>query len=181
MPTRNLFRVKPKDESEPIKPFLTESLSEPTVTTVGKANRVVPSNAQNKKRSDSYTDELPELLDSRISETRDFVLKDIIPPALAFYNGLQDAKEIASVSLEQDPQIESLITAVDSFLDFGLKLKLLDKVSESLELTPMQRTLLLVKTLAVELKVTDMNGVRSLIDQVKSLAPVPPPTKPPRK
>lgn len=173
------FRIKPKPEDERIKPFLTESLaplSTPTVTTVGKANAPVPSNAQNKTRSDAYTRDLPSLLEGNIISSRDFLLEEIIPPALAFYNGMQDAKEIASVSLEQDPQVDNLIASAGAFLDFGLKLKLLDKVSETLELTPMQRTLLLVKTLATELKVTDMNGVRSLIDQVKSLAPVAPPT-----
>ena len=178
--TKPTFRVKPKPDSDHIKPFLTESLgplSTPTVTTVGKANVMTPSNAQNKERSDAYTKDLPELLERRIRSARDFLLEDIIPPALAFYNGMQDAKEVASVSLEQDPQIDSLITAADSFLEFGLKLKLLEKVSEELSLTPMQRTMILVKTLATELKVTDMNGVRSLIDQVKSLTPVPPPAK----
>ena len=182
--------LKPKAETETIKPFLTEGLgplSTPTVTTVGKSNRVVPSNAQNKLRSDLYTEELPELLDEKIRSARDFLLQEVIPPALAFYNGMQDAKEIASVSLEQDPQIDSLMGAAGSFIEFGLKLKLLDKVAEAMDLTPTQRTLLLVKTLATELKVTDMNGVRSLIDQVKSLTPITPapkpttPTKPARK
>lgn len=177
--------IKPKPPAgESIKPFITEGLgplSTPTVTTVGKAQAIVPSNLQNKIRSELYSKDLPDLLNDQILIARDFLLEDIIPPALAFYNGMQDAKEIASVSLEQDPQIDGLINSADSFLDFGLKLKLLDKVSEALELTPMQRSLLLVKTLATELKVTDMNGVRSLIDQVKSLTPVAAPNKAVRK
>ena len=184
---RNLvFKVKPKPEPEAEnKPFLTEGLaplSTPTVTTVGKANAVTPSNVQNRIRATLFTAELPDLLDAQIKSTRDFMLAEVIPPALALYNGMQDAKEIASVSLEQDPQIDNLISSAGAYLDFGLKLKLLDRVSEALELTPMQRTLMLVKTLATELKVTDMNGVRSLIDQVKSLTPVaPPPPKPTKK
>ena len=161
------FRVRVPPKTEPVQPFLTES---PPSVSVNRVGGHKPTNSELVRRSEEYQRELPTLMSDSLLSIREFVLSEVVPPGLALYNGAEDAREVAFAALESDPQLSALMNSADSYLQFGLKLKMLRKISGLLSLSTQEAALLYTRALGNELNLSDLNSLQGLVTQVAKLA-----------
>ena len=96
----------------------------------------------------SYEKYLGKNLTTRIQDERSFMLREVIPAALAKFNATEDARQILEGVL---PKASGFVLyqrmALDA-LDLGLKIKLINHTAKSLGLSEQDRQLMLFTTLA---------------------------------
>ena len=129
---------------------------------------LTPVNDHIVRRVRSFTKELPTLLEP-IATERDFLLKEVFPPAMTALNAFADAGEVLSSSLE-GYDITPLAPTYESYVMDAVRAKILCRIIPQFNLSSVETQYFLTRVLAAEGHSNDR--IQTILHEVQSLVDV---------
>jgi hypothetical protein len=125
-----------------------------------------PSNLDLIELQKAFSGILPERMQPKQKEVREFLLNDLMPFSLAVQNGTLDAFDVARRTLNEEVQGDNVSRTIRTLTVDAINLKLLTFVSKIAELTPEEARLLLASHL-LRASVA-IGGGNNVIEQIMS-------------